>query len=84
MRELLSLQTSDSGSQNIEPALVGGNAHISDRATNRVSISNRPFFSKLIHGDYGLAKTYWLFGVLGSTVLSVFLLLSAELAEELV
>ena len=84
VRELLRLHTSDSRSQNIEPALVGDNAHISDRATNRASIPNRPFFSKLIHGDYGLAKTYWLFGVLGSTVLSVFLMLSAVLAAELV
>jgi hypothetical protein len=82
VRELLSLQTSDSRAQNIEPALAGDNAHISDRATNRALISHRPFFSKLMHGDYGLAKTYWLFGVLGSTVLGAILALAGGLAEE--
>ena len=82
VRELLRLHTSDSRSQNIEPALAGDNAHISDRATNRALISHRPFFSKLMHGDYGLAKTYWLFGVLGSTVLGAILALAGGLAEE--
>ena len=80
VRELLRLHTSDSRSQNIEPALAGDNAHISDRATNPAPISHRPFFSKLIHGDYGLAKTYWLFGVLGSFLLTSLLpLISDEL-----
>lgn len=29
------------------------------------------FFSKLINGDFGLAKTYWLYGVLVGVVINV-------------
>jgi len=31
--------------------------------TNEIA-ANRGFWAKLINGDYGLAKTYWLYGVL--------------------
>lgn len=37
--------------------------------TNNES-TEKGFFWKLINGDLGLAKTYWIFGVLGGSVIS--------------
>lgn len=33
--------------------------------------SERGFFSKLANGDFGLAKTYWVYGVLVSIALNI-------------
>ena len=35
---------------------------------NTQKINNKGFFKKLSDGDFGLAKTYWLYGVLVSIV----------------
>lgn len=35
------------------------------------------FFSKLMQGDYGLPKTYWLFGILGNLLFSASIALAA-------
>lgn len=37
---------------------------MSDIDSNMGQTSDKPFFSKLASGDFGLAKTYWIFGVL--------------------
>jgi zinc-ribbon domain len=33
----------------------------------------RGFFTKLLHGDYGLAKTYWLYGMLIGSIIFIVL-----------
>ena len=38
--------------------------------TNEIA-ANRGFWAKLINGDYGLAKTYWLCGVLVGIVVNI-------------
>ncbi len=42
-----------------------------ETATNGSTGSERGFFGKLANGDYGLAKTYWLYGVLVGIVVNV-------------
>ena len=77
-----SLQTSYSRSQDIEPAPAGDTRCIfliAPPIEHRYQIAP---LSKLIHGDYGLAKTPLAFGVLGSTVLSAILMFAGGLAEE--
>jgi len=39
---------------------------INESSNNESPQQQKGFFSKLINGDYGLPKTYWLFGVLGN------------------
>jgi len=38
---------------------------------NTQKINNKGFFKKLSDGDFGLAKTYWLYGVLVSIVWNI-------------
>jgi len=38
---------------------------------NSAEVPSRGFFGKLVNGDYGLAKTYWLFGVLVAAIVIV-------------
>lgn len=38
---------------------------------NQLITSEKSFFTKLAHGDFGLAKTYWLFGVLVSITVNI-------------
>jgi hypothetical protein len=72
------------------PRLNYQNAQATDRGTSAGTLEaektiahpvGRSFMSKLIQGDYGLAKTYWLFGVLGNIVMSLPL---PFIAEELI
>lgn len=42
-----------------------------ERADNGVSLAEKGFFGKLLNGDFGLAKTYWLYGVLVAFILSI-------------
>lgn len=35
-----------------------------ERTTERSTAAAKGFFGKLVNGDFGLAKTYWLYGVL--------------------
>ena len=34
-------------------------------------VEHKGFFSKLINGDFGLAKTYWLYGVVVGIVINI-------------
>lgn len=51
-------------------------SEVSNESTS-VSSESDGFFSKLISGDYGLPKTYWLFGVLGNLMFIVPIALAA-------
>jgi len=42
-----------------------------ETATNGATGSERGFFGKLANGDFGLAKTYWLYGVLVGIVFNI-------------
>lgn len=39
--------------------------------TSNVTAKGKGFFQKLSNGDFGLAKTYWLYGVLVGSVLNL-------------
>ena len=41
-----------------------------------IETQQRGFFGKLVDGDYGLAKTFWLFGVLGGFIIRILLFIS--------
>ncbi len=47
-------------------------------------VSSKGFFSKLMHGDFGLAKTYWLYGVAASYAGSLLSSLIPSLGGQLV
>ncbi|PJE79346.1 hypothetical protein CI610_01698 [invertebrate metagenome] len=42
-----------------------------ENVTNSVTTTEKGFFGKLSNGDFGLAKTYWLYGVLVGFVLNI-------------
>lgn len=42
-----------------------------ETAVNGTAGSERGFFGKLANGDFGLAKTYWLYGVLVGIVVNI-------------
>lgn len=47
-----------------------------------VDVSETKFFlSKLIDGDYGLAKTYWLFGVVGNILVNISLFVALQIGS---
>lgn len=51
-------------------------SNLSEQVTTNINQhSTKGFIKKLIDGDFSLAKTYWLYGVVGSIVLNLFLLL---------
>lgn len=44
---------------------------VTDNCTTSVQTIEKSFLSKLVAGDYGLAKTYWQFGVLVNIILGI-------------
>lgn len=42
-----------------------------ETATNGSTVCEKGFFGKLANGDFGLAKTYWLYGVLVGIVVNI-------------
>lgn len=44
---------------------------MSEIETTANNSSKKGFFVKLLNGDYGLAKTYWLYGVMVGIVVSI-------------
>lgn len=45
----------------------------SDLQTATSNVSEKGFFGKLANGDFGLAKTYWIYGVLAGIVVNIVL-----------
>ena len=45
------------------------------KINNIEEVSNKAFIKKLMDGDLSLAKTYWLYGVVGSILMNVVLLI---------
>jgi len=46
-----------------------------DLSTDTKNAVQKGFIKKLIDGDFGLAKTYWLFGVVGGIALNLLMML---------
>ena len=44
---------------------------MSENATNSVSTTAKSFLRKLSRGDFGLAKTYWIYGVIVGFILNI-------------
>lgn len=42
-----------------------------ERTTDREAAAAKGFFGKLVNGEFGLAKTYWLYGVLVGIVVNI-------------
>lgn len=42
-----------------------------ENTTNGIDGTQKGFFAKLKNGDFGLAKTYWLYGVLVGVILNI-------------
>ena len=41
--------------------------------TESVNLNNIGFFKKLVSGDFGLAKTYWMYSVLAGFIANIFI-----------
>lgn len=61
-----SLRTSDTAA--VKPAQ---DADASGNSSQRQEIPSSSFFTKLANGDYGLPRTYWLFGVLVGVIVGI-------------
>lgn len=79
--DILKLRAPHCNPQTAHATYRGTNADAPKAEKTIAQPASGSFISKLIRGDYGLAKTYWLFGVLGNIILSAPL---PFIAEELI
>lgn len=79
--DILKLRAARLNSQSAQATDRGANAGTIDVDKTIAQTAGGSFISRLIRGDLGLAKTYWLFGVLGNIFLSLPL---PFIAEELI
>jgi len=62
--DIITHKSKDADNKSIEDSVVSTNSNLG-------LVSNKNFFLKLKDGDYGLAKTYWLYGVVVNVIFKV-------------